>query len=135
MTQNSARFAELLTRAINRIHANERKPKTIIRDELGYAAGREGHIAMDNWCRDGGHVPAALRICYGRRRLHRRACANRGQNTTAPTQGDASECGKHGPTCIARNPSSMAAYPAAIATPAKSGRIVTAHTGVVNPCF
>lgn len=63
MTANPFRFADLLTRAINRIHANECKPKTIIRDELGYAAGREGRTAIDNWCRDGGHVPAELRIC------------------------------------------------------------------------
>ena len=58
MTANPTRFAELLTRAINRIHANECKPKTIIRDELGYAAGREGRTAIDYWRRDGGHVPA-----------------------------------------------------------------------------
>lgn len=60
MTENTSRFAELLTRAINRIHANECVPKTVIRDELGYAAGREGRTAIDYWRRDGGHIPAEL---------------------------------------------------------------------------
>lgn len=58
MTENPNRFAELLTRAVNRIHANEGRLKTVIRDELGYAAGREGRTAIDYWRRDGGHVPA-----------------------------------------------------------------------------
>lgn len=58
MTENSARFAELLKRAVNRIHANEGMSKTIVRDELGYAAGREGRTAIDYWCRDSGHIPA-----------------------------------------------------------------------------
>ena len=58
MSVNPSRFAELLTRAVNRIHANEGKKKTIVRDELGYAAGREGRTAVDYWCRDGGHVPS-----------------------------------------------------------------------------
>ena len=65
MTASPFRFAELLTRAINRIHANECRPKTIIRDELGYAAGREGRTAIDYWRRDGGHVPAELASLEG----------------------------------------------------------------------
>lgn len=65
MTEDASRFAELLTRAINRIHANECKPKTIIRDELGYVVGREGRTAIDYWHRDGGHIPADLASLEG----------------------------------------------------------------------
>lgn len=65
MTENTSRFAELLARAINRIHANECAPKTVIRDELGYAAGREGRTAIDYWRRDGGHIPADLASLEG----------------------------------------------------------------------
>lgn len=65
MTENSTRFAELLTRAINHIHADEGKPKTVVRDELGYAAGREGRTAIDYWRRDGGHIPADLASLEG----------------------------------------------------------------------
>lgn len=57
MAENSARFAELLKRAVNRIHANEGMSKTIVRDELGYAAGREGRTAIDHWCRVAEHRP------------------------------------------------------------------------------
>lgn len=32
MTENSARFAELLERAVNRIHVKEGMSKTIVRD-------------------------------------------------------------------------------------------------------
>lgn len=65
MTENSARFAGLLKRAVNRIHANEGVSKTIVRDELGYAAGREGRTAIDYWCRDGGHIPAEMASLEG----------------------------------------------------------------------
>jgi len=60
MSEDSTRFAESLTRAINRIHADELKPKTIISDELGYAARRVGRTANDYWRRDGGHIPAEM---------------------------------------------------------------------------
>jgi len=60
MTENSARFAELLKRAVNRIHANEGMRKTIVRGRLGYAAGREGRIAIDFRSRDGGRIPIGL---------------------------------------------------------------------------
>lgn len=65
MTTNPSRFAELLTRAVNRIHAEEDKPKTIVRDELGYAARREGRTAVDYWCRGNGHIPAELSSVEG----------------------------------------------------------------------
>ncbi len=65
MAVNPSKFAELLTRAVNRIHANEGKQKTVVRDELGYAAGREGRTAVDYWCRGDGHVPARLTSVEG----------------------------------------------------------------------
>lgn len=65
MTENSARFAELLKRAVNRIHADEGISKTIVRDQLGYAADREGRTAIDYWCRDGGHIPAEMASVEG----------------------------------------------------------------------
>lgn len=60
MTENITRFAGLLTRAINRIRADECKRRTVIRDDLGYAAGRDGRTAIDYWRRDGGHIPAEM---------------------------------------------------------------------------
>lgn len=60
MTKNSARFAELLKRAVNRIHANEGISKTIVRDELGYAAGRDGRTAIDEWYRDSEQIQAGF---------------------------------------------------------------------------
>ncbi len=59
MGQSPTKFKELLEKSINQIHARSRKAKLIVRDELGYVAGREGRTAMDYWCRGEGHIPDA----------------------------------------------------------------------------
>lgn len=60
MSANPAKFAELLVRGVNQIHAREGTPKLVVRDELGYAVGKQGRTALDYWCRDGGHIPDSL---------------------------------------------------------------------------
>ena len=59
--KNPRKFADLLTKAINRIHANENgMQKEIIRHQLGVVAGRKGRTAIDYWCQ--GRVPDEMAL-------------------------------------------------------------------------
>lgn len=55
MSVNSAKFAELLTKAVRQIHIRENKPLSIIQDELGQAVGKSGSSAIEHWRK--GNVP------------------------------------------------------------------------------
>jgi hypothetical protein len=55
MSVNSAKFAELLTKAVRQIHVRENKPLSIIQDELGQAVGKSGSSAIEHWRK--GNIP------------------------------------------------------------------------------
>jgi len=59
MAKNPTRFGDLLKKAIDVISANERKSKAVVKDELGYALGRDtGGSSIEYWMK--GHVPASV---------------------------------------------------------------------------
>lgn len=72
MVENPEKFADLLRKAVNQIHALEGKPKLTVRDELGYAVGRYGRTAIDYWCRGKGHIPEATTVELLAREIFRR---------------------------------------------------------------
>lgn len=79
MGANPGKFAELLNRGVNQIHARENKPKLVVRDELGYAVGKQGRTAIDYWCRDGGHIPDDLVVEKLAREIVRRKGFDQGE--------------------------------------------------------
>ena len=57
MARSTKRFAELLQEGIAAIADRTSKPKSVIRDELGYAIGRKGGSAIEYWGYGDGHIP------------------------------------------------------------------------------
>lgn len=57
MAQSTKRFAALLQEGIAAIADHTSKPKSVIRDELGYAIGRKGGSAIEYWGYGDGHIP------------------------------------------------------------------------------
>ena len=60
-------FAELLTKIVRRIAADEEKLITIVQDELGYGLGRKGGSVIEYWRK--GHLPPRMTDVYQLARL------------------------------------------------------------------
>ena len=58
MAPSAKRFAALLQTGITAIANRTSKPKGVIRDELGYAIGRNGGSAIEYWVYGDGRIPS-----------------------------------------------------------------------------
>lgn len=58
MAPSAKRFAVLLQKGITAIANRTAKPKGVIRDELGYAIGRNGGSAIEYWLYGDGRIPS-----------------------------------------------------------------------------
>lgn len=76
MARMPQEFARLLTKAVNQIHALEDKPKQEVKDELGIAAGRQGHHTIEYWCK--GHIPDDAAVELLAREIAKRKALARG---------------------------------------------------------